>query len=285
MPKTIRNQTTTHPDAPALKAALDAHREDLLAMPAEQVEPLSLDASDSAEVVIGSAPIIAGHRDALVELFGAEAGERVDALPELARATKQADVELSAAPVSDVPAMNKELLAEHGLLSTDAQSLANRGLIDERRIEGARSTVGYRVLIHNTLVLVSLLREQWSTIDPHTPLTSADLDRAEAKALRMLTALGEREQGANRVPALDLRARSLTKLVREYEEVRRMVAYLRWHEGDAGAIAPSLWRGRGGRRSRAVEREETDVPSEPAQPVSEDAEEVAETPVVTNGTA
>jgi hypothetical protein len=44
-------------------------------------------------------------------------------------------------------------------------------------------------------------------------------------------------------------------LVRNYEEVRRIVTYLRWYEGDADAIAPSLFAHRAGRRRRAQPRE------------------------------
>jgi hypothetical protein len=95
-------------------------------------------------------------------------------------------------------------------------------------------------------VLVCVLRECWAQIDGRTPLTAADLDRAEATAQRMSEALGDRL----RAPALELRTRALSKLIQHYEELRRMMAYLRWFQGDADTFTPSFWAGRG-RRARS----------------------------------
>lgn len=78
----------------------------------------------------------------------------------------------------------------------------------------------------------------------------------------MLTTLGEREQGASRVPAAELRLRALTDLVRRYDEIRRMVSYLRWNEGDADDIAPSLYARRPGRKAQ------DDTQSTPVAPVT-----------------
>ncbi len=252
-------------EAPALKTALDERRPALLAMPDHGVDRQpKVDASVAAEIVIGSAPQIAHHRDEIVAQFGAPAGKMVDELPVVALATKQADVELSAAAVNgDLGPMEADLRAEHTLLFTDAQSLANRKLLDPQRLDAARGTVSYRQLIHATLVLVALLREHWATIADHTPITAADLDRTEEKATRMLTTLGEREQGATRVPAAEVRLRALTDLVARYDEVRRMLSYLRWHQGDADEIAPSLYARRSGRRTQDGTTEPTPVQSTP----------------------
>jgi hypothetical protein len=253
MPTPITTIRSTHDaETPALKSALEERRPFLLAMPEEDIERQpKVDASVAAEAVIGCAPQIASQRAALVARFGAEAGTLVDELLTVARATKQADVELTAAAASgDLSGLETELRAEHALLLTDGQSLANRKLLDPQRLEPARSTLGYRTLIHNTLVLVSLLREQWGDIKDFTPIKEADLERAEAKALHMLTVLGEREAGTTRVPAAELRFRALSALVHHYDEIRRMVSFVRWHEGDADEIAPSLYVRRPGRRAR-----------------------------------
>jgi hypothetical protein len=240
-------------EAPPPKTALDERRPFLLAMPEQTVERQpKVDASVAAEIVLGSAPQIAHHKAAIVAQFGAAAGTTIDELPMVALATKQADVELSAAAVNgDLGPMEADLRAEHTLLFTDAQSLANRKLLDPQRLEAARGTLSYRQLIHSTLVLVALLREHWPAIADQTPIKAADLDRTEEKATRMLTTLGEREQGATRVPAAELRLRALTDLVTRYDEVRRMLTYLRWHEGDVDEIAPSLYARRAvGRRAQ-----------------------------------
>lgn len=256
-------------EAPALKTALDERRPSLLAMNEQDVDRQpKVDASVAAEIVIGSAPRIAHHRPAIVAQFGDEAGTLVDELPVVALATKQADVELTAAAVNaDLGPLEADMRAEHQLLLTDAQALANRKLIEPQRLDAARGTMSYRQLIHSTLVLVALFREHWAAIESHTPMTTADLDRCEQKATRMLTTLGEREQGASRVPAVELHFRALTDLVRRYDEVRRMVSYLRWREGDADEIAPSLYARRAGRKAQDESTPSTDVsPAAPAAP-------------------
>jgi len=53
--------------------------------------------------------------------------------------------------------------------------------------------------------------------------------------------------------AADVRRRADTLFVRAYDEVRRIVAYLRWHEGDADSIAPSLYAKRKASRRRRKE--------------------------------
>jgi hypothetical protein len=53
--------------------------------------------------------------------------------------------------------------------------------------------------------------------------------------------------------------------VRTYDEVRRLVAYFRWEEGDADELAPSLFAGRARKKN--------------------DEAELASVPPVTNGAA
>ncbi len=96
----------------------------------------------------------------------------------------------------------------------------------------------------------------------------------------MLTILGEREQGASRVPAAEMRLRALTDLVRRYDEVRRMVTYLRWREGDADDIAPSLYARRLGRK--AADGRPQDEVATPVTPVTNGATPAAPA-VLANG--
>ena len=62
--------------------------------------------------------------------------------------------------------------------------------------------------------------------------------------------VGVRDQGSDS-PSADLRQRAHTLLVTTYDQVRRMLTFLRWAEGDVERIAPSFWRARGGRKRAA----------------------------------
>jgi hypothetical protein len=256
MPEPINDQSF-NPDAPTLRAALDSKRDALTNMaPADVIEAPRLDASLAAGIVIGSLPRIAKHRDEIVAQFGDAGAAVIDDLPVVAYATEQSQIELAAAEDdSDLREMSRDLAEEHQLLVTDADALANRKVIERTRIDAGRSVQGYRTLVNSTLVLVSMFRSSWSSVEGKTPLTAEDLDRIEIKAQRMLKRLHERDQRSTRMPAVDLRARALTMLIRRYAEARRMITYVRWSHEDADEIAPSLYSGRRGRNKRGSEPE------------------------------
>lgn len=158
--------------------------------------------------------------------------------------------------------LGQDLAEEHSLLLTDAEALAKRKLLDPDRIDQGRPVLGYRALVTSTLVLVALMRERFDAISHKTPTTLADLDRIGGKAKRMLRQLDMREQEKVRMLAHELRARAMTHLIRTYSQVRRNITYVRWDEGDAEAIAPSLWSGRRSGKSR----NEIEIPVVPVGP-------------------
>jgi hypothetical protein len=245
-----------HPELRSLTDALDARRAAFLALPEKKIaRGLKLDAFGIGNVVAARARQLLALRAELVAALGENAGSLVDDLAVLAEATMQADVEVSVAPKPlDVRPLRAELAKEHTLLFTDAQSLANRGLLAQERIDLGRKTRGYDPLIQSTMVLISILREHWASIASHTPLQAADLDRAEARAGRLVEARARRKHGSEPKPARDLRDRALTSLVRHYDEVRRVVTYVRWHQGDADELVPSLFaRNKPRRRRREAE--------------------------------
>ena len=259
------SSSTTHADPVALKAALDATREDLAGMaPSEIVATPGLDASAATAIAIGSLPRIAEQRAAVAEALGEQHAAALDALPTVAYAAHQANIELAAADAAnDLGEMADALAEDHRLLLTDAEALAKGKLLDRSRIDLGRPVVGYRALVQSTLVLVSLLREHWASVSSRTPLTLGDLDGIERRAQLMLRALDEREQGSTRLRAADTRSRAMSKLVHVYGEVRRDITFVRWSQDDVDEIAPSLWSGRRGRT-----RTETAAPSPgaPARP-------------------
>ena len=124
-------------------------------------------------------------------------------------------------------------------------------------------------MVTSTLVLVALFHEVWAVVSHKTPVTVADLDRVERSAQRTLQRLNEREPGASRLPAADLHSGAVSKLMRTYGEIRRMLTYVRWWNGDADSIAPSLWSGRRGKgRARVADPVDSDLPvdDEDAEP-------------------
>lgn len=260
------DQLESTPSPVALKEALDRMRPTLQAMPPSEVIQAALDPSRASGVVVGSLPRIEKHRPALEAQFGEQATRCLDELPIIANATKQADIELVAADsANDLSEGFAQVTEDHQLLLTDAEALANRKLLDRSRVDAGRPCQGYRTTATSTLVLIALLRERWDDVKDMTPLTLDELDAIEARAQAMLKLLNEREQGSTRLPAAEMRTRSLSRLIHTYGEVRRMLTYVRWWEDDADAIAPSLWAGR--RKGRTPAQDVVAPPVSPAAPV------------------
>lgn len=238
------------------KAALDARRPVLRAIAEDQIlRDLRLDATHAAAVAEGTAKKLLPYRDAIAARFGEDAAVLVDELLTTARATKQADIELTLAePSADMSELAKDVSHVYSMLMADATSLSKRRLLDGTRLEKARSIKGYRALLTSTLLLIALLREEWPKIEGRAILSLEELDYAEAVALRLSTALTDRDQNVDGVPARELRARALSKLVRDYRQLHRMMQYLRYDHGDVDEIIPSFWATRG--RTRRTEQEE-----------------------------
>ena len=272
----IQDTDTLSPDERAAQQALALVQPRLDALREAEIDRrLAIDASAAAVTTLATATKVEPFRAELGAKFGAEAGEVLDALPPLALATRQADIDLAAlAPASDLSAEYEQLRAAHQLLLTDAESLGYRGLLEPKRLDLARGVLGYQATIDSVEILVAVLRERWDALQGHTPITAAQLERAVAMAKRLSRALGERENGVKRAPSVETRIRVLSLLVHTHEELRRMMSYLRWHQDDVDLFAPSLWANRG-RRARtrngfggnadgpAIDAEEPTAPAAP----------------------
>ncbi|MGE5783152.1 MAG: hypothetical protein ACM3ZE_01120 [Myxococcales bacterium] len=97
-----------------------------------------------------------------------------------------------------------------------------------------------------------MLRENYKQIEGKCGATAAEIDRALKIAARLLRIVGEREQrAAVEQEATDLRNRAFTLFNAAYDDARRAIIYLRWHDGDADTVTPSLYAGRGGSKRKS----------------------------------
>ena len=80
---------------------------------------------------------------------------------------------------------------------------------------------------------------------PRVVSSDEELEAADALAGQVLTGIASRTGTSTEVAdAADIRRRAFTLLLDTYNDARRAVAYLRYKEGDADSIAPSLYAGR-----------------------------------------
>ncbi len=130
------------------------------------------------------------------------------------------------------------------------EALADRGFASHEKLVDVKRGIGPADTANDLEVLTSMLREVWPTVGLRTLIEWNELAKADAIVAQLRGLIDQRAKAAADVVAVArTRQSAFTVLVRRWNEVRRVVTYLRWHEDDVDAIAPSLWaRARAGKR-------------------------------------
>lgn len=129
--------------------------------------------------------------------------------------------------------MHLTLLAQHGLLALPAPPRTKK-----------RS---HTSLALELIALCSFFRTHWHKVKGHTALTLDQIAEAEGVGSSIVTALGKQKAktgNPERRRAVDLRARAFTLFLAAYDEARRAVTFLLWHQGNADEVVPSLYKTR-----------------------------------------
>jgi hypothetical protein len=220
---------------------------------------INIDILQAVPTVLGVFPKIAPLREAIVVTLPNHLIKRFDKLETYALATWY--THLLTVPRASPSSPLKPLLEEAGPLRedllSDAEALARRKLIDASVVSDIRAGQSNIDMANDLMAPSALFSNNWDEIQGRTAATKAEVERAGKLGPLILAALGLRQQGAFVAPAeaTAKKARAFTSFVRAYDETRRAVTYLRWHEKDADELAPSLYKGRG-RRGGAAEKEE-----------------------------
>lgn len=180
----------------------------------------------------------------------------------------------SAAPPDDVTGLVAQATEARDVLVSDVQALAKHGLLEPSRVADVTRGLGHRGIAYDVARLVEILRENWKSVEGKTALTATRLDELEGLGFRLLAAVAEREAGGKpRSDAAVRRQKAFTLLVRAYNEVRAAVSFLRRANGDADALAPSLYAGRatprrkdGSSPANHAPEPTTTTPPRPAEP-------------------
>lgn len=186
-----------------------------------------------------------------------------------AAAHAHANFTLASNPRVPISELDEKLNRTRQLFIDDINTLANRGLIDNSKLVDLKSPNGYKNLAFGVLALAAHLRNNWETIKNRTGVTLDEIEEAQGLAQRFITALAVHERGPGEVgPTTLIRKQTFTLLVKGYEQIRRVVTYLRWNERDLESWAPTLYlvRKKGG-SSNEVETPET-APVSPVSPAA-----------------
>jgi hypothetical protein len=180
---------------------------------------------------------------------------------------------LAAEGTADVPALLAEATPMRDRMLSVAEALAKYGLVDSERVAAIRSGLGHLDTARDLGALAELFGALAPEHKNRLPVPETEVDRAAALSLQLIAALGRRQVGSDGagLPSRfeDDKARAFRLVVRTYDIGRRAVTYVRWQEGDADLLVPSLFSGKR-RRSPAADEPGTDgAPIEPPAPKGE----------------
>lgn len=226
---------------------------------------ITLDVPTAASIALGAYERLKELRAEIVRQMPLFPIAMVDELPTYALAAWYAH--LLSLPPGTNGTESKKLLDEAGPLRESllvaAEALAHRGLLDAGRVAEIRAGQGNIDRANDLVALAALFGQSWAEVGTKTAVERAEVDRAAALGPTLLIALGVKglaERHTTTPESRDLRIRAFTLLDRAYDECRRAVAFLRWHENDAEDFAPTLHQ-----RTRAPSPKPTE-PGEPVEP-------------------
>lgn len=226
----------------------------------EDLVPVDLDVPLAVATALRALPEILVVLPALAPLPEFDL-DRIRRLDEYAMALADAHAAFLKAlqPVDSLQPLVEEGSVVRELLLADATALALRGLVDGSRLRQLRGPKGYKNLAFDLQILASIFRRSFAAIQGKCGTTEQEVQSAVRIAAGILRGVGLREQGMTMISAAaELQLRVFTVFTRLYDQARRGVLFLRWDQGDAETIAPSLYAGRERRRVIGSDAPRTD---------------------------
>lgn len=231
----------------------------------EQLVTMNVDVPTAAGVVKAAALRLAPMRASLVDAIRHFDVSAFDQLADVADAVVYLHTELKRQdePEDVTPALYEEALRYRERVVSVGRLLVKLQLIDTTAFQSAGSVLGYRSVGLELIGTCTTLLEKLPSLAGRCPLTEAQLLRGRTLGNMLLDAVNERGVDVERTsPMHKERLRAFSLMSHRYDELRRAVAFVRWHEEDAEALAPSWFAGRNAGRS--VRGATPEAPREPA---------------------
>lgn len=228
-----------------------------------------IDTLTAAKIIFGALPGIMKYRSQAARLDGFDI-RTFDALEQAVHAALFTQYEYQSLsrppePVHDLVEKARTMLDR---LLFAARALAHSGVISAGFDGQLNGGLGYAQLAADVSVMARVFQREWAVIQGKTAITEAEWSEAKRLGDKLLRVVAEREQQHTaREEMAELRQKAKVFLIETYDEARRAIAYLRWKEGDATQIVPSLFAGRTVRKPKEEEPIDDMQPVEPVPPV------------------
>jgi hypothetical protein len=239
-------ETATPPTAVDQALFVEAYERllpEFRALAADEVAPVNVDVTSAVASTLGVIGELRSHREDVAKLPRFDV-EKFDKIEQYAMALSHAQGLHATAqkPPDDFRDLYDEAARVRDVLHVDVTALIGRGMVRADALKDYKGLNGYKNLAADLQILAIVIKDNWPRVQGKCATQKAELDHAFVLMERLMRAVGYREQtGASVVEAADLRARAFTLFTRAYDEARRAMIYLRWHDGDADDVVPSLY--------------------------------------------
>ena len=234
-----------------MNRALERVQGDLAAVPSNEIIQVNLDVPSAVTTILGVLPEVRVIREQIAKLpdFDMAAFDKLEDYT-LALSFAHASWVFVTSPPDDLEVLSREASELRERLEADVRALSLHGFMDGSPLEKLKGANGYKNVAVDLQGLAKALHAGPALVQGKCGTKVEDLELALQYATRLMRVVGLREQGpAVLAAATEQRMRAFTLTMRTYEETRRAVAYLRARHGDADTIAPSLYTGKGRRKS------------------------------------
>ena len=246
------SQAAPNPDTSRIDEAREAFEmlfEAIEARRAEEVAPPSprVDIGRAVALVLGASTQVRPLRAEIVRRCPDTDITNLDRLPTVALAAWYASLlaesEPEAAPT--VAPLIAEARPLREKLLRAAELLAHYEIFDPDVVAEIRSGFGNLDTAEDLVKLARLFEEGGEAARDQSPVTEAMVERAAQLGASLVQAIGEAKSTQTAAPeVVGRRNAAFALLLETYGQVRRAVTYLRWSEGDADALAPSIYTAR-----------------------------------------
>lgn len=217
-----------------------------MALPQDSLLTINVDVHGAVITTIGVATKLPAHEEGLRALPGFHAA-MLAKFPDYILALYSAHTRyvFAMTPVELLPELLEKATGWRDILLTEARSLVARQLVKAELLKELTGTHGFRNVAFDLSGLTQIFKSGWSQIEGNTGIKLSQLQEVDKLALKMNGAIAQREQSPARIAAAtDIRLRMFTLFFNAYDEIRRGILFLRWHQNDADEIAPSIYSGR-----------------------------------------
>lgn len=239
-------------DRNELHAAFLTLKERIVTVDREDPIANGVDVLAAARIIYGALPEIMKYREPAARLPGFD----TRAFDELETATKAAmftqyEYQMLSRPPEPIHDLLEKARTMLDTLLVGARALVHRGLLDAGFDGELNRGPGHAQLASDVAMMARLFEREWSKLQNKTAITQAEWEEALVLGNELFRAVATREKQSNaREEMALLRQQAKVYLLLAYDSVRRATEYLRWNEGDAARIVPSLFAGRTTRKPK-----------------------------------